>query len=56
MTKLRGLAVLRIRAVSVISTMKVLRPRAKSSLAPMRAKIRSATPMVARWAGTKLPT
>ena len=34
----------------------VLRPRARSSLAPTRAKMRSATPMVADRAGTKLPT
>ena len=49
------MAVLRIRAVSVISTMNVLWPRASSSLAPTRAKMRSATPIVASRAGTKLP-
>ena len=41
------MAVLRMRAVSVISTMNVLWPRASSSLAPTRAKMRSATPIVA---------
>ena len=41
------MAVLRMRAVSVISTMNVLWPRDSSSLAPTRAKIRSATPIVA---------
>ena len=54
-TRLRGVAVLRMRAVSVISTMNVLWPRDSSSLAPTRAKMRSATPIVARRAGTKLP-
>ena len=54
-TRLRGEAVLRIRAVSVISTMNVLCPRDSSSLAPTRAKIRSAMPISARVAGTKLP-
>ena len=49
------MAVLRMRAVSVISTMNVLWPRDSSSLAPTRAKMRSATPIVARRAGTKLP-
>ena len=49
------MAVLRMRAVSVISTMNVLWPRASSSLAPTRAKIRSAMPMIACAAGTKLP-
>ena len=49
------MALLRIRALSIISTMKVLWPRASSSLAPTRAKMRSATPIVARRAGTKLP-
>ena len=41
---------------SVISTMKVDCPAARSSLAPMRVKMRSTTPMCARWAGTKHPT
>ena len=54
-TRLRGVAVLRIRAVSVISTMNVLWPRDNSSLAPTRAKMRSAMPIVACLAGTKLP-
>ena len=49
------MAVLRIRAVSVISTMNVLWPRVSSSLAPTRAKMRSAMPIVASRAGTKLP-
>ena len=42
-------------AVSVISTMNVLCPRDSSSLAPTRAKMRSAMPIVASRAGTKLP-
>ena len=42
--QLRGVAVLRILAVSVISTMKVDWPRARSSLAPMRVKMRSTMP------------
>ena len=42
-------------AVSVISTIKVERPVWSSSPAPMRAKIRSQSPMTARFAGTKLP-
>ena len=41
--KLRGVAVFRMTAVSVISTMKVDRPRARLSDAPMRVKIRSTT-------------
>ena len=41
------MAVFNIRAVSVISTMNVLCPRASSSLAPTRAKMRSATPILA---------
>ena len=40
------MAVLRMRAVSVISTMNVLWPRDSSSLAPTRAKMRSAMPIV----------
>ncbi len=39
------MALFKIRAVSVISTMNVLWPRASSSLAPTRAKMRSAIPM-----------
>ena len=42
-------------AVSVISTMKVDRPRARSSEAPTRVKMRSTSPTRARRAGTKLP-
>ncbi len=40
---------------SVISTMKVDWPPARSSEAPMRVKIRSTTPMWADRAGTKEP-
>ena len=39
--ELRGVAVFRMAAVSVISTMKVERPRARLSEAPMRVKMRS---------------
>ena len=53
--KLRGVAVFRMTAVSVISTMNVERPRARLSEAPMRVKIRSMGPISARAAGTKLP-
>jgi hypothetical protein len=42
-------------AVSVISTMKVERPPARSSEAPMRVKMRSTGPSTADSAGTKLP-
>ena len=42
-------------AVSVISTMNVERPPARSSAAPMRVNTRSMGPMVALAAGTKLP-
>ena len=42
-------------ATSVISTMKVDWPAARSSLAPMRVNTRSTTPMWADWAGTKEP-
>src|SRR5712671_5251541 len=42
-------------AVSTISTMKVERPRARSSAAPTREKRRSTTPSLARFAGTKPP-
>ena len=41
MMKLRGVAVFRMTAVSVISTMNVERPRARLSEAPIRVKIRS---------------
>ena len=42
-------------AVSAISTMNVDWPRARSSEAPTRVKMRSTRPMRARDAGTKLP-
>ena len=42
-------------AASVISTMNVLWPRLSSSLAPTRVKMRSAMPICAACAGTKLP-
>ena len=42
-------------AVSTISTMKVERPRARSSAAPTRENSRSTTPMCAGCAGTKEP-
>ena len=45
----------RMSATSVISTMKVDCPAERSSLAPMRVKIRSTTPMRAEAAGTKDP-
>jgi hypothetical protein len=48
-------AALRIFAVSIISTMKVLSPRTRLSLAPTRVKMRSTTPMLRAVAGTKLP-
>ncbi len=51
----RRVAWFRMRAVSVISTMKVDWPEWSSSLAPMRVKTRSARPTTARSAGTKLP-
>src|ERR1051325_7091133 len=50
-----GVAVLRMAAVSVISTIKVERPRARLSLAPMRVKMRSTTLMCAARAGTNDP-
>ena len=43
-------------ATSVISTMKVDWPALRSSLAPMRVKIRSTAPILADRAGTKEPT
>ena len=49
----RGVAVLRMVAVSVISTMKVERPRATLSLAPMRVKMRSTTPKRSLAGGNK---
>ena len=51
----RGVAVLRMAAVSVISTMKVERPRARLSEAPMRVKMRSTIERRARVAGTNEP-
>ena len=50
MTRLCGVALLRMLAVSVISTMNVLWPRLSSSVAPTRAKRRSTTPIRARFA------
>ena len=55
LSKLRGVALWRMCAVSLISTIKVLRPAAMSSTAPTRVKMRSTRPMVAAAAGTKLP-
>jgi hypothetical protein len=52
MTSERAVAWLRIAAVYTISTMKVERPRARSSAAPTREKSRSMTPIWARRAGT----
>src|SRR5258708_1189342 len=54
--RLRAVALCRMLAASVISTMKVERPPARSSAAPMRVKIRSSGPNTARSAGTELPT
>ncbi|MNV26892.1 hypothetical protein D3C71_1180220 [compost metagenome] len=54
-TRLRAVALLRMLAVSVISTIKVERPEARSSDAPMRVKMRSMGPMRALSAGTKAP-
>ena len=48
-------AFLKILATSVISTIKVLWPEARSSEAPTRVKIRSQIPILASSAGTKLP-
>ena len=56
MTRLRGVALFRMLAVSLISTMNVLWLRLRSSVAPTRANRRSTTPILARLAGTKLPT
>ncbi|MNU07648.1 hypothetical protein D3C72_2533320 [compost metagenome] len=42
-------------AVSLISTMKVERPPARSSLEPMRVKMRSTSDSSQLAAGTKLP-
>jgi hypothetical protein len=54
-TSERGPAAARIVAASVISTMKVERPPARSSEAPIRVKIRSIGPISQARAGTKLP-
>ena len=54
-TRLCSEALFRMLAVSSISTMKVERPPARSSEAPMREKTRSTGPRVAVRAGTKLP-
>ena len=53
MTRLRLVAWLRMFAVSFISTMKVLWPRPRSSLAPTRVKMRSSSPTTARLAGNE---
>ena len=53
--RLRFVALFRMFAVSFISTMNVEFPRVSSSLAPTRVKIRSTTPILASFAGTKLP-
>ena len=45
----------RISETSLISTMKVERPPERSSLAPMRVKMRSTKPIRAAEAGTKEP-
>ena len=54
-TRLPAVALLRMFAVSVISSMKVERPPARSSDAPIRVKIRSSGPSTTRFAGTKQP-
>ena len=55
-TRLAAVALFRIVAVSFISTMKVERPPARSSAAPMRVKIWSIGPSRAARAGTNAPT
>ena len=55
MTRLRLVACLRIRAVSIISTMKVLCPWARLSEAPTRENSLSTSPRRARVAGTMEP-
>ena len=50
------MAFLRILATSVISTIKVLCPDARSSDAPTRVKMRSTRPILALDAGTKDPS
>ncbi len=54
-TRLRSVALCRMLAVSLISTMKVERPPARSSLEPIRVKIRSTRDSSQLAAGTKLP-
>ncbi|MNP43812.1 hypothetical protein D3C76_1376550 [compost metagenome] len=54
-TRLRSVALCRMLAVSLISTMKVERPPARSSEEPMRVKMRSTSDSSQRAAGTKLP-
>ena len=54
-TKLCAVALCKILAVSVISTIKVERPEARSSDAPMRVKMRSIGPILAALAGTAEP-
>ncbi len=54
-TRLARVALFRMFAVSVISTMNVERPPVRSSAAPMRVKMRSIGPITALSAGTKLP-
>jgi hypothetical protein len=51
-TRLSRVALFRMFAASVISTMKVERPPARSSAAPMRVKMRSTGPISAASAGT----
>ena len=53
--RLRDVALFKMFAVSVISTMNVDCPRDKSSLAPMRVKMRSTSDSSQLVAGTKLP-
>ena len=55
MTSERAVAWFRMPAVSTISTMKVERPRARSSAAPTRENRRSTMPMRAERAGTNAP-
>ena len=54
-SRLLAVAFRRMFATSVISTIKVLCPLARSSEAPTRVKIRSTMPISAEEAGTKLP-
>jgi hypothetical protein len=54
-TRLCRVALFKMLAVSVISTMNVERPPVRSSAAPMRVKMRSMGPTVAASAGTALP-